>query len=245
VNANDLERYPGIIEKSGNARKVAITKEQILDRSKGDAFAKFIIVIQLLWFITQYIGRWAGHLHKSQLETMTLAYAALNVFVYVLWWHKPVNIQFPIHVTEESPSNPPTSETNPDQPTPKTESDADLTPPVDKPSYAETVPIFIFTGIIFGGIHCFAWSFPFPTRAEMILWRISAICITVSPLPLVLSMWVTRRYEWISLPVAVLTACSYVAARVILVVLTFTSLRLPPPDLYQTPSWSSFLPHFG
>ncbi|KAF8331646.1 uncharacterized protein EI90DRAFT_2885180, partial [Cantharellus anzutake] len=75
-----------------------ITKKEILDRIKGNAFSKFIIVLQLLWFIIQYVGRWASHLRRSQLETMTLAYAALGLFVYVLWWHKPVNIQFPIHV---------------------------------------------------------------------------------------------------------------------------------------------------
>ncbi|KAF8331712.1 uncharacterized protein EI90DRAFT_2995819, partial [Cantharellus anzutake] len=102
VDLNDLQRYPGIIEKTGNTRKAAITKKEILDRSKSDAVSKFISVLQLLWFITQYVGRWAGHLRRSQLETMTLAYAALCVFVYVLWWHKPVNIQFPIHVTRES-----------------------------------------------------------------------------------------------------------------------------------------------
>ncbi|KAF8331739.1 uncharacterized protein EI90DRAFT_2819705, partial [Cantharellus anzutake] len=93
VGPNHLQRYPGIIEETGNTRKAAITKKQILDRSKGDAFSKFLIVLQLLWFITQYLGRWAGHLQRSQLETMTLAYAALSLFVYVLWWHKPVNIQ--------------------------------------------------------------------------------------------------------------------------------------------------------
>ncbi|KAF8331719.1 uncharacterized protein EI90DRAFT_2871186, partial [Cantharellus anzutake] len=100
---DDLQKYPAIIEKTGNTRKAAITKKQILDRSKGDPFSKFIIVVQLLWFITQYIGQWASHLQRSQLETMTLAYAALCIFLYVLWWHKPVNIQFPIHVTEEFP----------------------------------------------------------------------------------------------------------------------------------------------
>ncbi|KAF8312760.1 uncharacterized protein EI90DRAFT_2862878, partial [Cantharellus anzutake] len=79
-----------LIRKTGNTREAAITKKEILDRSKGNAFSKFIIVLPLLWFITQYVGRWASHLYSSQLETMSLA-----LFVYVLWWHKPVNIQFP------------------------------------------------------------------------------------------------------------------------------------------------------
>ncbi|KAF8331713.1 uncharacterized protein EI90DRAFT_3196776 [Cantharellus anzutake] len=245
VDPNDLQRYPGIIEKTGNTRKAAITKKQILDRSKGDAFSKFLIVLQLLWFITQYVGRWASHLHRSQLETMTLAYAALSLFVYVFWWHKPVNIQFPIHVTEESPSVPPTSETNVDQPTAEMETDADPMSlvQVSEPEVLELLFILTATGMIFGGIHCLAWSFPFPTRREMILWRVSAIYITVAPTFLFLIVGGIELL--IVVLILVLPPLVYAAARVILVVLTLSSLRSPPPSLYQTPSWSSFLPHFG
>ncbi|KAF8331768.1 uncharacterized protein EI90DRAFT_3057267 [Cantharellus anzutake] len=246
VDLNDLQGYPGIIEKTGNTRKAAITKKEILDRSKGDGFCKFLIVLQLLWFITQYVGRWAGHLHRLQLETMTLAYAALNVFVYALWWHKPVNIQFPIHVTQESA--PPTPETNVGQPTPKTETGADPMSlvQVSKPEFMELLFIFAATGTIFGGIHCLGWSFPFPTRREMILWRVSAISITVAPIFLFLFVWFANHVnERIGSGIVAFTPFIYAAARVILVLLTFSSLRSPPPDLYQTPSWSSFLPHFG
>ncbi|KAF8325750.1 uncharacterized protein EI90DRAFT_3071613 [Cantharellus anzutake] len=247
VDPNDLQRYPSIIEKTGNTRKATITKMEILDRSKGDAFSKFLIVLQLLWFITQYVGRWARHLHRSQLEAMTLAYAALSLFVYVLWWHKPVNIRFPIHVTEESPSVPPTSETNVDQPIPKTETDADPMSLVEvsEPELRESLFIFAAAGMIFGGIHCLAWSFPFPTHKEMILWRVAAIYITVAPIVIMLGNLVAGHVLATSGVVIVLILPVYVAARVILLVLTFSSLRSPPPDLYQTPSWSSFLPHFG
>ncbi|KAF8312576.1 uncharacterized protein EI90DRAFT_3093419 [Cantharellus anzutake] len=245
VDLNDLQQYPGIIEKFGDVRKAAITKEKILDRSKRDPFAKLIIVIQFLWFITQYTGRWAGRLHRSQLETMTLAYVALNVIVYVLWWHKPVNVQFPIHVTEEFP---PTSETN--QQALKVETGADPTTPVKEVGTPGLAFIFAATGIIFGGIHCFAWSFPFPTYVEMILWRISAIYITAAPVVLALSVWVAGHaavdhVSDVGAGVVLLSGPVYAIARVILLVLTFTSLRSPPPDLYQTPSWSLLLPHFG
>ncbi|KAF8331690.1 uncharacterized protein EI90DRAFT_2972306 [Cantharellus anzutake] len=237
-----LQKYPGIIEKTGNTRKAAITRKEILDRSKGDAISKCLVVLQLLWFIIQYVGRWGTHLNRSQLETMTLAYAALSVFVYVLWWNKPVNIQCAIHVTKE------TSDKNLDQPTPKTELqvDADLVQ-LSGPQETEVLFIFAVTGMIFGGIHCFAWSFPFPTHTEMILWRVSAIYITVAPVVAMFVGWVADQVGEaigagvILVPISVVYAC----ARVILFVLTFSSLRSPPPDLYQTPSWSSFLPHLG
>ncbi|KAF8336640.1 uncharacterized protein EI90DRAFT_3046607 [Cantharellus anzutake] len=240
VDPNDLQRYPGII------KNATITKKKILDRSKVDAFSKFIVVVQLLWFVTQYIGRWTRHLHRSQLETMTLAYAALSLFVYVLWWHKPVNVQLPIDVMPESPSVPPTSEIHVDQPSPKTELDAD---PISPMSKLEFLFIMAATGMIFGGIHCLAWSFPFPTRTEIVLWRVSAIYITVAPVFVVLGEGrntVLRGFEFCS-PwwTAPLILPVYVAARVILFVLTFTSLRSPPLNLYQTPSWLPFFAHFG
>ena len=33
------------------------------------------------------------------------------------------------------------------------------------------------TGLIYGGLHCFAWNAPFATRAETVLWRVSSIVI--------------------------------------------------------------------
>ncbi|KAF8331711.1 uncharacterized protein EI90DRAFT_3057035 [Cantharellus anzutake] len=117
--------------------------------------------------------------------------------------------------------------------------------PVCKPKGSEAMSIFIATGIIFGGIHCLAWSFPFPTRAEMILWWVSAICITVAPVFLMLGELIGGYIPAIGGVMILLTGLVYAATRVILLVLTFSSLRSPPPDLYQTPSWSSFLPHFG
>ncbi|KAF8331697.1 uncharacterized protein EI90DRAFT_3056977 [Cantharellus anzutake] len=267
-----LKQYPGIIESAG---KVAVAKEEILDRSKGDWFAKFIVILQLLWFIIHYIGRWAGGLHSSQLETMTLAYATLSVIDYVLWWHKPTLIQLPIHVTKDSSCFEPPSfrDIDADQPEPSVEKGA-----VQNLTLAEIVgygPVWasVAMGITFGGIHCLAWSFPFPTPRETILWWVSVIIIVACPIPYALHM----STQWITLLPAddtyrsalgnfffCITCCqavdfcsnvarvcgflmeaSYVIAQIILLVLTITTLCLPPPDLYQTPSWTSFLPHLG
>ncbi|KAF8327808.1 uncharacterized protein EI90DRAFT_3067066 [Cantharellus anzutake] len=222
-----------------DTRKAAIPKKKILDRSKGDGFSKFLVVLQLLWFIAQYVGRWKSHLHRSQLETMTLAYAALSLLVYVLWWHKPVNIRLPIHVTQQSRSVPLTSEAN-------THANPMFLMRVDEPEGLELISILAATGMIFGGIHCLAWSFPFPTYREMILWRVSAIYITVAPVFPIFTEWFEERInDKIGGVTTALVALVYAAARIILLVLTFSSLASPPPDLYQTPSWSSFLPHFG
>ncbi|KAF8331027.1 uncharacterized protein EI90DRAFT_2921046 [Cantharellus anzutake] len=240
-----FEKYPGIIHKSGDDRKVAITREQILDRSKGDFLAKSVVVLQLLWFTTQYAGRWASHLPRSQLETMTLAYAALSILIYALWWHKPLDVHFPIPVTEETHPDPQNSEAIADQVMPKMENASNPTSPPAETLETTSLWILAVTGIIFGGIHCLAWSFPFPTRAEKLLWRISAIIITLGPGSLA---WSYVRQEYAEdiigffggLPLAL-----YPFARIILFTLTFTSLRSPPPTLYRTISWTSFIPHLG
>jgi hypothetical protein len=78
--------------------RILVTKSIILDKSKSDALGKFFTVLQTTWFIVQYLERWVAHQPRTQLEVMTLAYAALNILIYVLWWDKPLNVQEPIDV---------------------------------------------------------------------------------------------------------------------------------------------------
>jgi len=35
--------------------------------------------------------------------------------------------------------------------------------------------------MVFGAIHCVAWSFAFPSRAEQVLWRVSSVAVTCIP----------------------------------------------------------------
>ncbi|KAF9465871.1 hypothetical protein BDZ94DRAFT_1281207 [Collybia nuda] len=55
-----------------------ITECKIRDRSKGDAFSKGVVVFQTSWFLIQCIGRGAVGLAITELELVTLAFAALN-----------------------------------------------------------------------------------------------------------------------------------------------------------------------
>lgn len=40
-------------------------------------------------------------------------------------------------------------------------------------------------GTLFGGLHCLAWNFDFPTRIEALLWKVSSVATTVLPLAFV------------------------------------------------------------
>ncbi|KAF7362899.1 hypothetical protein MVEN_00640500 [Mycena venus] len=71
-------------------------REDIADRSKGDALSKGIALLQGLWFILQIIARLAQRLPISELEVTTLAFAVVNMFTWVLWWHKPLDVRQPI-----------------------------------------------------------------------------------------------------------------------------------------------------
>jgi hypothetical protein len=39
-----------------------------------------------------------------------------------------------------------------------------------------------FASFIYGGLHLLAWNAPFPSRPQMLLWRISAVTVAVSGL---------------------------------------------------------------
>ena len=44
----------------------------------------------------------------------------------------------------------------------------------------KTYAVTGLVGVIFGAIHCIAWSFQFPSHMEQMLWRMSAIAISAS-----------------------------------------------------------------
>ncbi|KAJ7736662.1 hypothetical protein B0H16DRAFT_1425608 [Mycena metata] len=71
-------------------------REDIMDKSKGDGLSKGLALMQGLWFIVQIIARLAQRLPISELEVATLAFALVNIFTWILWWHKPLDVQEPI-----------------------------------------------------------------------------------------------------------------------------------------------------
>lgn len=79
--------------------RVLLSEAAIRDKSKSNALAKLITVAQKTWFIIQFVERWAAHQPRTQLEAMTVAYAALSVVIYALWWSKPYNIDEPVNVS--------------------------------------------------------------------------------------------------------------------------------------------------
>ncbi len=77
---------------------LSVTKDELMDRSKGDALSKSISLLQTTWFVVQYFSRVTLSLPTTPLETATLAFALLNFCNYILWWHKPLDVQYPLNV---------------------------------------------------------------------------------------------------------------------------------------------------
>jgi len=90
----ELESY----SLTGNGDFPRISKAEIEDRSKGDAISKGLVILQTGWFVTQCVARKIQGLPITELELVTVAFAALNFAIYILWWHKPVNVQRGVRV---------------------------------------------------------------------------------------------------------------------------------------------------
>jgi hypothetical protein len=86
----------------------SITEAEIEDRSKADSLAKGIAVLQTTWFIAQCISRTAQGLITTEVELITLAFAALNGILYFLWWDKPLDVKccVPVFLLDEEDFEP-------------------------------------------------------------------------------------------------------------------------------------------
>ncbi|KAJ7030792.1 hypothetical protein C8F04DRAFT_1112503 [Mycena alexandri] len=190
---------------------VVPTEEEIKDRGKSDWFAKSLVVIQTTWFLTQYIARQINQLPIAKLETVTAAYAVMNLAIYFFWWDKPLNEMW--GAPSESLglvwgwSDPP--------PPPKLWSMVHRVMTVIVGSHDNSydsgglkgapmfwsgcpgsqvcdraVRITLVLGTLFGAIHCIGWSFTFPSHADVVLWRISCALMVAVPLYISISGWI-------------------------------------------------------
>ena len=109
--------------------------------------------------------------------------------------------------------------------------------------------ITLMVGIIFGAIHCIAWSFEFPSHTELVLWRISSVGIIATPAYFLVGFSFAVVYDpqlpdWVQVVIILpLLPLLYIVARAATVVLAFTSLRALPSAAYETVYWTTFIPH--
>ncbi|KAJ7706536.1 hypothetical protein B0H16DRAFT_1825791 [Mycena metata] len=245
----------------------AIKKADIEDKSKGDALSKGVAIAQGLWFVTQCLARVSQHLPLTELEVATLAFAVLSVAIRLLWLHKPLDVQQPIVVTRSNVVIDPLQEEgitpmNNGFHTLEQKLTSAITGRYDKyhPISSTSVPSFysietgttelknvagvLGTGSIFGSIHCAAWNAPFPSMAEMGIWKISSVFIAAYPaLTTLFVVAFDLNKNNLIASLMVLGAVVYPHCRLILIILCFTTLRSLPPSAFVDVNWSNYIPH--
>ncbi|KAI0057752.1 hypothetical protein BV25DRAFT_1830827 [Artomyces pyxidatus] len=249
------------------------TEEEIRGWSRGDVLSKAIAVFQTLWFVVQCIGRRVEDLPMTQLEIMTLAYATMTVAMYGFWWYKPLNIGSPVRVAgvRLPEAQPPMTDDQYLQALRFVAGVQDWFVEMRKHS---RVPTFYSGGVssdqnhevvgdvvalvaatVFGAIHCAAWNSAFPSGAEVLIWRISSVAIVAAPASvfaaLLLDMYLDNMssagFMVSTMVVTMVTSVSggvYIVARLLLLALSFTTLRSLPAGAYQTVQWTVHIPHF-
>ncbi|KAJ7247087.1 hypothetical protein C8J57DRAFT_1674670 [Mycena rebaudengoi] len=218
TNPSDVHEYLAAIR--------AVDVGDINDKSKGDALSKGVAFAQGAWFMTQCFARVAQNLPITELEIATLAFAVVNVFIWLLWWNKPLDVQRPIMViplndrhlmsplgySEEASgrrrimfglinvmvNGHDTYDPAVDTSVPPFWSSSDK-----QDKYKHAFLMGCLVGTMFGSIHCAAWNADFASSVEMWLWRSCALSVTAIPLIIALRLaaFITRHDEDDSFPV--------------------------------------------
>jgi hypothetical protein len=225
-----------------------------------------LVLLQTLWFVAQCIARRIENLATTELEIVTLAYTAIYVGIFIAWWDKPCNVDCPIRVFQGPAEADRAEEAGWLEDVinviiGRQDVSTDLHSSKKVPIFYSGDPdneaaiadlITLAAGVVFGAIHCVAWSFPFLSHTEAFLWRLSSVAITAVPVLLLLAIALGALVEacadefWAGLTATAfmsLFGLSYVTARFTTVVLAFINLSSLPPGAFQAVHWTTLLPH--
>ncbi|KAJ0107504.1 hypothetical protein J7T55_007693 [Diaporthe amygdali] len=178
-----------------------LTEQDVKDKSKADWVLKGIAVAQIAWLILSVTVRSIMDFPIAQLEIATISFAFIAILSYVANWWKPKDIS---HATilptfcwgyEEDKDRSLSSTPQPFMlrlwsPTKAAEKalfiQDDLPRvPNDYVWMEGDSPLVFFLMAIsslgFGGLHCLAWNFEFPTQTELLCWRIASVTSAILP----------------------------------------------------------------
>ncbi|TFK60376.1 hypothetical protein BDN72DRAFT_850554, partial [Pluteus cervinus] len=118
-----------------------------------------------------------------------------------------------------------------------------MTTPEEKTNLVWRLSCFI--GMIFGAIHFLAWDSSFPTRTELLLWRISSIVLVAQPALVLLALSFGGLFFVIFFwPFSfVVGPIAYILARFCVLVLAFLTLHHLPPRALDSITWTFYIPH--
>ncbi|KAF4980411.1 hypothetical protein FZEAL_3564 [Fusarium zealandicum] len=92
----------GLLYLAQNGHFIFVSDDTIKDKSKSDAFAKVIVMLQVTWMIVQTCSRLAAGLPVTIIEGHTLVHVVTALAMYTLWFQKPLNICEPTIVENQA-----------------------------------------------------------------------------------------------------------------------------------------------
>ncbi|KAJ5374667.1 hypothetical protein N7517_006673 [Penicillium concentricum] len=268
LDANQLllARERGIIE-----TLPSISQASLDDRNKGNLFVTLLTIFQISWMVIQLIVRLALNLPSSQLEIVTLSFAICSTITYLLLFNKPKDVQTSHTIkAAKRPSAEDLILIANAGPSGFAFARASIWIPNNilsrDTTHREDGNFMMYLAssaamIIFGGIHCIAWNFKFPTEVEKLCWHISTI-ITAVTVPLLWALNQTRGKvielivmsdtdrSLLAKVASVIQKASWLivlvfsSARLFITVEAFRSLAFLPPGAFLG-TWSAGIPHVG
>ncbi|KAI1467513.1 uncharacterized protein F4812DRAFT_429839 [Daldinia caldariorum] len=220
VGASEASDSPGVPETSKTSEgsgapgepepsepvKAPISEAHIDRLVKREALAKAIALLQIFWILISAIARGCFHRPMSQLEIMTVAFAACAVATYIIRWNKPQNVEVWTDLANKHYDLRKFYEPHRFRDTMKRKS---LNGPRKnrgpcfrndtlRPYHISKLflPILIICMVIIGSLHLIAWDFSFPSEVETIMWRVASVASAGIPLLLLICSYAPRLFIW-------------------------------------------------
>lgn len=92
--------------KSGRITEDIIDLQQIKDKANSSNFTNLITFLQAVWFIYLCAVRWYKGLPITLLERHVTIQVLFTLMTCIFWWHKPLDVDCPIHLTLLDPPPP-------------------------------------------------------------------------------------------------------------------------------------------
>lgn len=188
----------------------SITGDEIWDKSKADTLARILTLVQTVWFMIQLLGRAILRLPTSTLELSAGSIVLCTLGTFICWLHKPSDVRTGIVLTTSATTAQILCEAGDAASSPYIHTPLDFVAKqsftfgydvahhfgrrFDHPerplrrfpndrfpdiSPLEKFALFCMTSA-FAAFHLIGWDFTFPSRIELILWRVSSSIITVA-----------------------------------------------------------------
>lgn len=185
-----------------------LPKKDIEDKIKADWFLKSVAIAQISWFLLSVIVRAVEKLPISQLEICTTAFTTLGVATYIANWSKPKDVGVAVRFKLLADTYDCEAYKHPGEPfyhRLTMPSERDLFCKVSRirndfvrlegfmPPMAVTMAI---STAMFGGLHCLAWNFEFPTETELMIWMVVSVASATIPTATLIVNIIIVRSIW-------------------------------------------------